>query len=52
MTFRRREFLRLAAGAAVLPALPRFAWSLTYPTRPVRIVVAWPPAAASTSLRA
>jgi len=39
MTFRRREFLRLAASTAVLPALPRFAWSLTYPTRPVRIVV-------------
>ena len=39
MTFRRREFLRLAAGAVALPALPRFAWSLTYPTRPVRIVV-------------
>ena len=39
MTFRRREFLRLAAGAAALPALPRFAWSQTYPTRPVRIVV-------------
>src|SRR5262249_21825221 len=36
---RRRQFLRLAASAAILPALPTFAWSQTYPARPVRIVV-------------
>jgi tripartite-type tricarboxylate transporter receptor subunit TctC len=35
----RREFLRLAAGAAVLPALSSVACAQTYPTRPVRIVV-------------
>ena len=35
----RRQFLHLAAGAAALPAVPRFAWAQTYPTRPVRIVV-------------
>src|SRR6476620_2522433 len=34
----RRQFLRLAAGAAVLPAVSRFAWAKTYPTRPVRII--------------
>jgi tripartite-type tricarboxylate transporter receptor subunit TctC len=35
----RRRFLRLAAGAAALPAASRFAWAQAYPTRPVRIVV-------------
>jgi tripartite-type tricarboxylate transporter receptor subunit TctC len=35
----RRHFLRLAAGAAVLPILPRSAWSQAYPSRPVRILV-------------
>ena len=32
----RRQFLHLAAGAAALPAVSRFAWAQTYPTRPVR----------------
>ena len=36
----RRHFLHLAAGAAALPAVSRMAWSQTYPTRPVRIIVA------------
>jgi len=35
----RRKFLRLAASAAVVPALPRMAWALDYPTRPVHIMV-------------
>jgi tripartite-type tricarboxylate transporter receptor subunit TctC len=35
----RRNFLHLAAGAAALPALSRFAWGQAYPTRPVRIIV-------------
>jgi tripartite-type tricarboxylate transporter receptor subunit TctC len=35
---RRRQFLHLAAGAAALPAVSRFAWAQTYPTRPVRII--------------
>ena len=35
----RRHFLRLAAGAAALPALSRFAWGRSYPSRPVRIIV-------------
>jgi tripartite-type tricarboxylate transporter receptor subunit TctC len=34
----RREFLHLASGAAILPAVSRVAWAQTYPTRPVRIV--------------
>jgi tripartite-type tricarboxylate transporter receptor subunit TctC len=32
----------MAAGAAALPALPRTAWSLDYPTRPVRVIVGFP----------
>jgi tripartite-type tricarboxylate transporter receptor subunit TctC len=39
MTLPRRHFLHLAAGAAALPALSRFAWAQTYPSRPVRIIV-------------
>src|SRR4029077_15519675 len=35
----RRNFLHLAAGAAALPAVSRFAWAQTYPARPARIVV-------------
>ena len=35
----RRQFLHLAAGAAVLPTLPRIALAQTYPTRPVRLIV-------------
>ena len=42
MTLPRRQFLHLAAGAAVLPALQRFAWAQTYPTRPVRLIVGFP----------
>jgi tripartite-type tricarboxylate transporter receptor subunit TctC len=38
----RRQFLHLAAGAAALPAVSRFAWAQAYPTRPVRIVVGFP----------
>jgi tripartite-type tricarboxylate transporter receptor subunit TctC len=32
----------MAAGAAALPVLPRMAWSLDYPTRPVRVIVGFP----------
>jgi tripartite-type tricarboxylate transporter receptor subunit TctC len=39
----RRQFLNLAAGAAALPALPCRARAQTYPTRPVRIFVGFPP---------
>jgi tripartite-type tricarboxylate transporter receptor subunit TctC/ABC-type uncharacterized transport system substrate-binding protein len=39
MKLPRRNFLHLAASAAVLPAVSRFAWAQTYPSRPVRIVV-------------
>lgn len=39
MTFSRRQFLHLAAGAATLPAISRVAWAQTYPTRPVRLII-------------
>ncbi len=43
MTLPRRQFLRLAAGAAALPAVSRIAWAQAYPTRPITMIV---PAAA------
>ena len=39
MKLPRRQFLHLAAGAAVLPAVSRIARAQAYPTRPVRIIV-------------
>ena len=40
----RRQFLHLAAGAAALPAMSRFAWAQAYPSRPVRVIVPFAPA--------
>jgi tripartite-type tricarboxylate transporter receptor subunit TctC len=39
----RRQFLHLAAGAAALSASPRGAAALDYPTRPVHLIVGFPP---------
>src|SRR5262245_50677387 len=39
----RRQFLRLAAGATTLSALPRAARAQVYPERPVRIIVGFAP---------
>jgi tripartite-type tricarboxylate transporter receptor subunit TctC len=47
MKLPRRIFLHLAAGAAALPAVSRVARAQTYPTRPVRIIVAFAPAGSS-----
>jgi tripartite-type tricarboxylate transporter receptor subunit TctC len=35
----RRKLLHFAAATASLPAVTRFAWGQTYPTRPVHIIV-------------
>jgi tripartite-type tricarboxylate transporter receptor subunit TctC len=43
MNLPRRRFLHLAAGAAALPAVSRFAWAQDYPTRPVRLIVGFAP---------
>jgi tripartite-type tricarboxylate transporter receptor subunit TctC len=43
MKLPRRRFLHLAAGAVALPALSRIARAQAYPTRPVRVVVGFPP---------
>jgi tripartite-type tricarboxylate transporter receptor subunit TctC len=39
MNASRRKILHLTAGAAALPAMTRFAWGQSFPSRPVRIVV-------------
>ena len=43
MKLPRRKFLHLAAGAAVFPTVSRVAQAQTYPSRPVRIIVGYPP---------
>ena len=43
MKLPRRRFLHLAAGAAALPAVSRFARAQAYPSRPVRLIVGFPP---------
>jgi len=47
MKLPRRQFLHLAAGVAALPAMPRVARALDYPTRPVRFVVGFPAGSAT-----
>jgi tripartite-type tricarboxylate transporter receptor subunit TctC len=39
MKLPRRNFLHLAASAAALPAVSRFAFAQAYPSRPVRLIV-------------
>jgi tripartite-type tricarboxylate transporter receptor subunit TctC len=41
MKLPRRTFLRLTAGAAALPAVSRFAWAQSYPSKPVRVIVGY-----------
>jgi tripartite-type tricarboxylate transporter receptor subunit TctC len=39
----RRRFLHIAASAATLPFAPHLAKAQVYPSRPVRLVVGFPP---------
>ena len=52
MKLPRRKFLHLAAGAAALTVMPRFASAQTYPNRPVRIIVGLAAGGGPTSARA
>src|SRR6266700_3322037 len=48
MRLPRRQFLRLTSGAAALPVVSRIAGAgSSYPTRPVHIVVGFPPGQAA-----
>jgi tripartite-type tricarboxylate transporter receptor subunit TctC len=44
MNIRRRTFLHLSAGAALLPAILHAALALDYPIRPVHVIVGFAPA--------
>jgi tripartite-type tricarboxylate transporter receptor subunit TctC len=47
MKLARRKFLQFAAGAAALAGAPRPAAAQDYPTRPVRLIVGFPPGTAT-----
>jgi tripartite-type tricarboxylate transporter receptor subunit TctC len=42
MRLLRRQFLRLTAGATLLPAVPRLARAQSYPSRPITMIVPFP----------
>jgi tripartite-type tricarboxylate transporter receptor subunit TctC len=46
MKFARRQFLQVAAGTAIAPGLRRAAFADTYPSRPVQMIVGFPPGSA------
>ena len=46
MKLPRRKFRYLTAATGALPSNSRFAWAQTYPSRPVHIIVGFPPGGA------
>jgi tripartite-type tricarboxylate transporter receptor subunit TctC len=50
MKLPRRNFLHLVAGVAALPAISRVARAQGYPSRPVRIIVGYPPGGATDAM--
>lgn len=50
MTISRRRFLRLASHSAAVLGVSRAAMALDYPTRPIRLVVPFPPGGAFDAL--
>ena len=43
MTLRRRQFLRLSGAAVALPFVSRIARAQGYPSRPVKLIIGYPP---------
>jgi tripartite-type tricarboxylate transporter receptor subunit TctC len=43
MRFQRRQFLRLATGAAAVPAVSQIVWAQAFPSRPIHLIVPFPP---------
>ena len=50
MKLPRRRFLQIAAGAATLPSVSRFASAQAYPNRPIHVIVGF--AASSSDIAA
>ena len=43
MNVPRRQFLHLVASAAALPGMSRLSWAQAYPSRPITLIVPFPP---------